>query len=103
MDLKPNAWVASEIVIVGSNMPVNEFPSFDSKDRRIGARFLINALTAVGALMTLIDITLSNARRFYWSMGNPLAVKGLTTSKTISSLTLYCRRRTHDIYRFYSV
>ena len=27
--------------------------------------------------MTLIDFTLSNVRRFYWSMGNPLAVKGL--------------------------
>ena len=27
--------------------------------------------------MTLIDFTLSNARRFYSSMGNPLAVKGL--------------------------
>ena len=37
----------------------------------------VNALTAVGALMTLIDLTLSNARRFYSSMGNPLAVKGL--------------------------
>ena len=28
--------------------------------------------------MTLIDLTLSDARRFYSSMGNPLAVKGLT-------------------------
>jgi len=37
-----------------------------------------NSLTAVGALMTLIDFTLSNARRFYSSMGNPLAVKRLT-------------------------
>ena len=36
-----------------------------------------NALTAVGALMTLKDFTLSNTRRFYSSMGNPLAVKGL--------------------------
>ena len=27
--------------------------------------------------MTLIDFTMSNARRFYSSMGNPLAVKGL--------------------------
>ena len=27
--------------------------------------------------MTLIDFTLSNARRFYSSMGIPLAVKGL--------------------------
>ena len=34
-------------------------------------------LTAVGALMTLIDFTLSYTRRFYSSMGNPLAVKGL--------------------------
>ena len=39
----------------------------------------INALAAVGALITLIDLTLSNARRFYSSMGNPLAVKGLRT------------------------
>ena len=36
-----------------------------------------SALTTVGALMTLIDFNLSNARRFYSSMGNPLAVKGL--------------------------
>ena len=36
-----------------------------------------NALTAVGALITLIDFTLSYARRFYSSMGNPLAVEGL--------------------------
>ena len=35
---------------------------------------MLNALTAIGALMTLIDFTLSNARRFYPSMGNPLAV-----------------------------
>ena len=38
---------------------------------------IFNALTAVGALMTLIDFTLSIARRFHSSMGNPLAVKGL--------------------------
>ena len=38
-----------------------------------------NALPAVGALMTLIDFTLSNARRFYSSMENPLAVKELRT------------------------
>ena len=29
------------------------------------------------ALMTLIDFTLSNARRFYLSMGNPSDMKGL--------------------------
>ena len=44
-------------------------------DKQLG---LLNALTAVGALTALIDFTLSNARRFYSSMGNPLAVKGLT-------------------------
>ena len=38
------------------------------------------ALTAVGALMTLINFTLSNVRRFYSSMGNSLAVKGLRES-----------------------
>ena len=42
----------------------------------------LKALTAVRALMTFIDFTLSNARRFYSSMGKPLAVKGLSTSKT---------------------
>ena len=36
--------------------------------------------------MTFIDFTLSNARRFYSSMGNPLVGKGLTTSKTVSPL-----------------
>ena len=38
---------------------------------------LIDTLTAIGTLMTLIDFTLSNARQFYSLMGNPLAVKGL--------------------------
>ena len=32
--------------------------------------------------MILMDFTLCNARRYYSSMGTPLAVKGLTTSKT---------------------
>ena len=36
-----------------------------------------NPFRSVGALMTLIDFTLSNARQLYSSMGNPLAVKGL--------------------------
>ena len=31
--------------------------------------------------MALIDFTLSNARRFYLSMGNPLGWKGLMTRK----------------------
>ena len=37
--------------------------------------------------MTLIDFTLSKARRFYSSMGNRLAVKGSTTSNTMSPLS----------------
>ena len=45
---------------------------------------LIKALTAAGALMTLIDFTLCNARRFYSSMGNRLAVKGLIQNFNIS-------------------
>ena len=40
-----------------------------------------NAFKAVGALRILLDFTVSNARRFYSSVGNPLAVKGLTTPK----------------------
>ena len=50
--------------------------------------------------MTLIDFTLSNARRFYSSMGNPTGVKGLTTArftqkvKTMSPLTLSLPRVT---------
>jgi len=39
---------------------------------------LINPLTAEWALKALIDFTLSNARRFYSSMGNLLDGKGLT-------------------------
>ena len=38
--------------------------------------------------MTLIDFTLSNARRFYSSMGNPLAVKGLIFSTSSKILFL---------------
>ena len=39
--------------------------------------FPINLLTAEWTLRALIDFTLSNARRFYWSTGNPLDGKGL--------------------------
>ena len=39
----------------------------------------INPLTAEWALRALIDFTLSNARRFYSSMGNLLDGKGLKT------------------------
>jgi len=37
----------------------------------------LNPLRSVGALITLIDFTLSNARRFYSSMGNPSDMRGL--------------------------
>ena len=49
----------------------------------------VNALAAVGALMTLIIFTLSNARRFYSSMGNPLAVKGLIYSLPVLARLLF--------------
>ena len=47
---------------------------------------VVNALTAVGALMTLIDFTLSNARQFYSLMGNPFRgeSKGLTLAFSFS-------------------
>ena len=38
--------------------------------------------------MPLIDFTLSNARRFYLSMGNPTGVKGLTTARFTQKLVL---------------
>ena len=42
-----------------------------------GSPLRFNPFTAVGAHRALIDFTLSNARRFYSSMGNPLAVERL--------------------------
>ena len=67
-----------------------------------GSLLTFNALTPEGALKTLIDFTLSNARRFYSSMGNPFAVKLLTTSKTVP-ITALTAEGAHDTYRFYSV
>ena len=46
----------------------------------------LNPLTAEWALRALIDFTLSNARRFYSSMGNPLDGKGLIVSTDISRI-----------------
>ena len=40
-----------------------------------------NPSVSVSALMTLIDFTLSNARRFYSSKGNPSDTKGLRTEQ----------------------
>ena len=55
----------------------------------------LNALTTVGALMTLIDFTLSNARRFYSSMGNPLAAKGLIQLTILA--TIQCNAHTSQL------
>ena len=41
----------------------------------------INSLTAEWALRALMDFFLSNARRFYSSIGNPLAEKGLKSEE----------------------
>ena len=49
----------------------------------VGIRSPFNPSVFVSALMTLIDFTLSNARRFYSSMRNPSDTEGLTTSKTV--------------------
>ena len=43
--------------------------------------FIFNPLTAEWALRALLDSTLSNARRFYSSMENPLDGKGLNTGR----------------------
>ena len=47
----------------------------------------INLFPFERVLRALIDFTLSNARRFYSSMGNFLDGKGLTTSENMSLLT----------------
>ena len=41
--------------------------------------------------MALIDFTLSNARRFYSSMGNPLGLKGLTGAERGSNKLNLCQ------------
>ena len=51
---------------------------------------LINPLTAECGLRAVIDFALSNARRFYLSMGNPLAGKGLS-AEVIGNL---CSKKT---------
>ena len=48
---------------------------------------VVNPFPFEWVLRALLDFTLSNARRFYSSMGNLLDGKGLTTSKTLSLLT----------------
>ena len=38
--------------------------------------------------MALIDFTLSNTRRFYFSMGNPIGWKGLKASMFITNMEI---------------
>ena len=53
---------------------------------------------------TYIDFTLSNTRRFYSSMGNPLGRKGLTSSKTMSPFNPFPPVSANwHLHRFYSV
>ena len=44
-------------------------------------RKMFNPSVSVSAFMTLIDFTLSNARRFYSSMGKPSDTEGLIGSR----------------------
>ena len=55
-------------------------------------------IRSIGALITLIDSILSNARRFYSSMGNPSDIKGLKGKAVEEPLSL-----SRAVYvRFYS-
>ena len=47
----------------------------------------MSPLNPFSAKDVLIDLTLSNARRFYSSKGNPLALKGLKTISLIKKLS----------------
>ena len=47
--------------------------------------------------VTLIDFTLSNARRFYSSMGNPTGVKGLRTCFHVPGKSLPSTQATNRV------
>ena len=64
------------------NSPASVFISFKPYE-------FFSPLTAEWALRALIDFILSNARRFYSSMGNPFAGKGLDTYSVIFSYTIW--------------
>ena len=64
-----------------------DITSVRASDNRLQTH--LNPSVSVSELMTLIDFTLSNARRFYSSMGNPSDTEGLTTPK-MSPLTAQC-------------
>ena len=67
----------------------------DKETNNMVANCSLNALTAVGVLVALIDFTLPNAGRFYSSMGNPLAVKGLREFSCI----IKCKRSNRSRWR----
>ena len=85
---RPNFWNLF-VFYLGSNLKFKNW-TLQSPEKWLVYKLLyfalIDALTAVGALMTLIDFTLSKARRFYSLMGNPLAVKGLISKVDYLSL-----------------
>ena len=54
--------------------------------RTSGERIVDPELTLSLPIVPLIDFTLSNARRFYSSMGNPTGLKGLTKSCSLTSV-----------------
>ena len=57
---------------------------------------MLNPLTAEWALRAPIDFTLSNARRFYSSMGNPLDGKGLIGISTTEKNRISPRKNYHN-------
>ena len=48
----------------------------------------VNPLTAEQGLRALIDFTLYNARRFYSSLGKPMAVKGLSNQFKVAIIVI---------------
>ena len=74
-------WVFHKFGIPEEFKSDNGPPLTALKFRKYAQEEGFNPLTAEEALRALIDFTLSNARRFYSSMGNPLDGKGLTTAK----------------------
>ena len=52
--------------------------------------------------MALIDFTLSNARRFYSSMGNPLGWKGLNERTTEASSQVIITGQVQSIMKYFS-
>ena len=62
--------------------------TFSQRFKKCTQSIYFNPLTAEWAFRALIDFTLSNARRFYSSMGNPLDGKGLRWCFTFQILQM---------------